>query len=139
MTPDVPPPHIDPDSAPYWEALRAHRLVAQRCDNCSTYRFPPRPMCHRCHSRSSTWSELSGKGRILSWVVVHHVNHPAFVGRGPFTIVLVELAEQAGMVLYGNLRPDTSDIAESMAVHAVYEDHANGFCLVQWAPELVST
>jgi hypothetical protein len=65
---------------------------------------------------------------------VHHIAHPAFVGRVPYTILLVELAEQTGLVMYGNLRPEGAVLSDLMPVHVTFEDGPDGFCLAQWAP-----
>jgi uncharacterized OB-fold protein len=127
-------PLADLDSAPFWAAVREHRLVVQRCGDCGAYRFPARPICPRCHSWTSAWAEVSGRGRVLSWVVTHHVTHPAFVRQLPYPLLLVELAEQPGLVMYGNLRPADAPITSGMPVRAVFEDLTDEVTLVQWAP-----
>ena len=38
----------DRDSAEWWEALRRHELVIQRCDDCGAWRWPPRAICGEC-------------------------------------------------------------------------------------------
>lgn len=95
---------------------------------------------------------VSGKGRVLSWVVTHQPFLPAFADRLPYVVLVVELVEQAGLLMYGNLRPEDAPVAIGLAVHAVFEDVAGadgsgaaasadaadaadgGFTLVQWAP-----
>ena len=44
-----PVPTVTDDSAPFWEAARDGRLVAQRCAGCGELHHPPRPECPRCH------------------------------------------------------------------------------------------
>ena len=68
----------------------------------------------------------------MSWVVVHHVTHPAFVERVPYTIVLVELAEADGMMMYGNLPPEDGPLYDGMPVRAVFERQPDGSTFVQW-------
>jgi uncharacterized protein len=131
---DILAPLADLDSAPFWAAAREHRLVVQRCGDCGAYRFPARPICPRCHSWTSAWAEVSGRGRVLSWVVTHHVTHPAFARQVPYPVLLVELAEQPGLVMYGNLRPPDAPITSGMPVRAVFEDLTDEVTLVQWAP-----
>jgi hypothetical protein len=115
--------------------MRSHRLEIQRCDGCRTFRFPVKPICPRCHSWSSTWTEVSGKGRVCSWVTTHHVTHPAFARRLPYVVLYVELAEQPGLMMYGNLRPETADVRSGMAVRAVFDDVSPDITLVQWRPD----
>ena len=37
-----PRPEPDRDSVPWWEAVRRHELLSQRCAGCGTLRFPAR-------------------------------------------------------------------------------------------------
>ena len=134
MNPPHPRPLPDADSAPFWAAVREGRLVVQRCTACGTYRFPPTAVCRRCRSTGTTWAEVSGQARVLSWIVTHQVFHPAFAGAAPYAVLLVELAEQPGLAMYGNLRPPDAPITEGMAVRAVFEAVDDELTLVQWTP-----
>lgn len=131
---DILAPRADVDSAPFWAAVREHRLTLQRCDECGRYRFPARPICPDCRSWKFTWPEVSGRGRVLSWVVTHHVTHPAFARQLPYEVLFVELAEQPGLAMYGNLRPAGAPVTSGMPVRAVFEDLTDAVTLVQWAP-----
>lgn len=125
-------PVVDLDSGPFWAAAHSHRLEIQRCGDCGTLRFPVKPICPCCHSWSSTWTEVSGKGRVCSWVTTHHVTHPAFARRLPYVVLYVELAEQQGLMMYGGLRPETAEVHSGMAVRAVFDDVSPDITLVQW-------
>ena len=48
-------PDITPLDAPFWDALRRHELVVQRCDECGRLRFVPSERCRNCGSPSATW------------------------------------------------------------------------------------
>jgi uncharacterized OB-fold protein len=100
----------DADSTPFRVAAREGRLVVQRCDDCATYRFPPRPICDNCRSPKATFQPVSGRGRVVSWVLTHQKFHPAFADRVPYVVLLVESAEQPGLFMYGNLRPEPSPL-----------------------------
>jgi uncharacterized protein len=80
-------------SRPYWEAARQGRLVLQRCGQCGTVRHYPRLLCDRCHSREVGWMPATGRGRIHSWTVCHHVFHPGFAADVPYVLVTVDLDE----------------------------------------------
>ena len=131
---DILAPLADADSGPFWAAVREHRLTVQCCDECGWYRFPARPICPRCRSWGFSWSEVSGRGTVLSWVVTHHVTHPAFARQLPYPVLYVELAEQPGLTMYGNLRPPAAPITSGMPVRALFEDLTDAVTLVQWAP-----
>lgn len=129
-----PRPVPDPDSAPFWEALRAHELVLQRCGECKRFRFPPGPTCAGCGSRRAAFVPVSGDGRVRSWVVTHQPFHPAFADRVPYVVLLVELVEQPGLFMYGNVRPEGVAISAEMPVKAVFDDVDDGVTLLQWMP-----
>jgi uncharacterized OB-fold protein len=62
---------------------------------------PSRPICPRCHGRSLTVAQVSGRARLHSYTI----NHQAwFPGQPvPYVIGLVELEEQAGLRLTTNI------------------------------------
>lgn len=51
--------------APYFHGLEEGRAVASRCPTCGCTWFPPRHSCPE-HGSATTWTDLSGKGRIVS-------------------------------------------------------------------------
>jgi uncharacterized protein len=127
------PPLPDVDSAPFWEALRAHQLQVQRCRDCGRLLFPARPICAHCTSGAVEWVPVSGRGRVLSWVVTHQVFNKVFADNVPYTTVLVQLEEQPDLLMYGNLADVATVVRAGLAVQAVFDDHDEGFTLVQWA------
>lgn len=128
----APRPDADGIDAPFWEAARRHQLAVQRCLGCGSYQVPSEWICHRCHARELVWQTLSGRGRIYSWIRVHHPAHPALREAGPYRVVLIELEDAAGVRFVGNLLGDAQRTVEIGAgVEAVFEDH-EGYTLVQW-------
>jgi uncharacterized OB-fold protein len=69
-------------------------------------------------------------------VVTYQKFHPAFADRVPYVLLLVELAEQAGLLMYGNPRPESSQVTAGMAVQAQFEPISDAYTLVQWEPVL---
>ena len=45
-----PLPKPTPETQPFWDAAKQHRLVIQTCDDCHTPYFYPRPLCPGCGS-----------------------------------------------------------------------------------------
>jgi uncharacterized OB-fold protein len=95
-----PLPEPDIDSKPFWDGLKEHRLLLQRCAACGSFRHPPMPMCPDCNSLEHEWVDSRGTGRVYSWIVVRQHSHPFFDDM-PYNVVLVELEE--GVRLFGNL------------------------------------
>ncbi|WP_037839755.1 bifunctional MaoC family dehydratase N-terminal/OB-fold nucleic acid binding domain-containing protein [Streptomyces sp. NRRL S-1813] len=73
-----PRPVINRDNAAFWEGVRGHRLLIQRCTGCRTLRFPWLPGCNACGSAEWETVEASGAGTVFSYVVMHHPPFPAF-------------------------------------------------------------
>ena len=103
-----PRPAVNRDNQFWFESARAHRLVVQRCTDCSTLRHPPGPQCPECQSFAWDTVEASGRGTLHSWVVAHHPRDPAF--DYPLLVALVELEE--GTRLITNLTGVTADELE---------------------------
>jgi uncharacterized OB-fold protein len=119
--PAKPRPEPTPESRPYWEGLRKHRLVLQRCADCGKIRHYPRPLCDACHSFACDWVEASGSATVHSWMVAHHPFHPAFRAELPYTLVTADLAE--GVRLVAPLRGAGPEaLRPGMALTIGYED-----------------
>ena len=134
----LPIPVADADglSRPYWEGLKAGKILIQRCNGCRTWQWGPEWICHRCHGADMGWEEVTGEGRIYSWERAWHPVHPALKGIGPYVVVLVELAQAGGIRMIGNLLGDPRQpVAIGSEVVAEFEHHAAAqpaFTLLQW-------
>jgi uncharacterized OB-fold protein len=118
---DKPLPEPSAMTQPYWDGLRAHKLVLQACQHCHTVRHYPRPVCDQCYGMASVWVQASGRGRLHSWTVNHHPFHFAFKRESPFVTVMVDLDE--GVRMQAPLRgTDSSALTIGLAVELIYED-----------------
>lgn len=128
-----PLPTPDQYSIGFWEAAKRHELAMQYCPHCGTYEFPPYPMCPRCRAMDRTWKKVSGKGKIFAFFTVHYSTHPDFVEDVPYTVVVVQLDEQANLRVPGNMVDlKAQDIKVGMPVEAVFEDVTPEYTLVKW-------
>ncbi len=134
-------PVIDDDSAPFWEAARRGELVMQGCGNCGRLRFPPRPMCPYCQSVDVTWSPMSGRGTIWSFVVPHPPLLPAYAEQAPYNVVVVALEEDPTLRLVGNLVTsgdgpinELLDINIGAPVRVVFTEVSDDVSLPRWVP-----
>ncbi|MEU0069001.1 OB-fold domain-containing protein [Streptomyces sp. NPDC006332] len=91
-----PRPVVNRDNAGFWDGVRQHRLLIQRCTACATLRLPWLPGCTACGSPDWDTVEAGGEGRVFSYVVLHHPPFPAF--DPPYAVALIELAEGVRMI-----------------------------------------
>jgi len=122
----VPMPPILWDNMGFWEGIKRHELVFQKCKECGTWLHPPRPVCPNCRSFEKEWARSTGKGTIHSWVTYLESPHPSF--KAPYSVVLVELDE--GVRLVSNMvdiKPE--EISIGMPVEVVFDDIAEGLTL----------
>jgi len=90
-------PTPTPETAPYWEAATAGRLSVQRCRTCGRHYFYPRSFCPLCQSADVEWADVSGRGRLVSYVINYRPMPPADRDV-PQVIALVELEEGVRML-----------------------------------------
>lgn len=95
---EKPLPVVDPESAPYWAALKERRLILKRCRDCGRHHFYPRALCPHCHSDALEWSDARGTGSIYSYTVARRPAGPAFKADAPYVVAVVELDEGARMM-----------------------------------------
>ena len=130
---DKPLPAVTEDGAPYWEAAKEGRLVAQRCNACGHLRFPPSILCPRCLADDTQWVTLSGRGTIYSFIIVHRPQHPAFFADAPYNVAIVELEE--GIRMHTNVVDcPNEDLRIGMPVEVVFEQIDDEVTLPKFRP-----
>jgi uncharacterized OB-fold protein len=122
----------DPHTEPFWEAAREGRLTACRCADCGTFRMPPTPFCPACQSMAKTWPELSGRGTVFSFSVVH-----GFPGLPDIVLVpvVVDLEGAPGARLVTNVvgvAPE--DVSIGMELQVEFSPIADGWRLPVFRP-----
>ncbi len=133
-----PVPRITEMTRPYWEAAKKHELVLMQCSECGQYRHPlsaPQEfICPNCTStKKPQWARVSGRGKLLTWTVVHRVFHPSFADEAPYTVALARLDE--GPRMLANLRGvKPEDIKPDMEVEVFFEELAPEITLPQFRP-----
>ncbi len=102
---DPPVPQPDEMSAPFWAAAAQHRLTFQRCCHCGTFAHPAVDFCGTCHrvdEPAFAYEEVTGRGRLVNWTVVHDAMVRGF-GPEPWVHALVELEDQEGLLYAATL------------------------------------
>ena len=139
-------PDNDSEWKEFYEHARAHKLMVRKCKACGLMRYPALHACPWCMDLGWTWQELSGKGTIYSYEIVHHAIQPGFKDATPYCTVLVEMDEQRGaptadegLRIIGNLvKPDATtfeDVAKAAIgkrVRVVFQDLADHMALPQF-------
>jgi uncharacterized OB-fold protein len=98
-----PLPSADDVSKPFWDGIKAGKLLVQRCSSCQRFQFPPKAVCASCHSTDLPFQEMTGRGTVYSFTeTVSGARHPYFQSISPYLVGLVQLDEQEGLVLASN-------------------------------------
>lgn len=122
-----------PESVPFWEAAHEHKLMVQKCGSCGHLRFPPAAHCPECLSADHDWIEVSGRGRVFSFVTYQRLYNKGWEGEIPYIVALIELDE--GPRLLSNLTGiDPKDVTCDMPVKAVFDDVTPEVTLPKFAP-----
>ena len=113
--------------AEFQRHLDEHRLMAAHCRTCGAVHLPPRPVCPACHGREMEWAELSGRGKLAGFTVVH-IAPTAMVEAGygrdnPYCVGVVELEEgpriSAWISGVDTARPQTIAVGAPLAVEFI--------------------
>jgi uncharacterized protein len=134
MSYDKPLPNPDdPLTGPFWRALAAHELRAQRCQKCGTFRLPAAPLCPACLAGSHEWVEVDAAGPLWSYVVYRRALAVPFASDIPYAVGIVEL--QHGLHLLSRIDAPVDQISIGDQMVARYDDVAPGVSLLTWVPE----
>ena len=129
-----PIPKPTPETRPFWEAARQHKLLIQRCNDSLQHYFYPRPLCPHCLSRNVVWVEASGRG-LLHTFVINQRPPRGFPATGPVILGIVQLDE--GPRLMTNIvgvDPDPTKLRCDMPVEVVFDDITAEISLPKFRP-----
>ncbi|RYF53433.1 MAG: Zn-ribbon domain-containing OB-fold protein [Comamonadaceae bacterium] len=121
-TADKPLPVITDLTRPFWTAAKHGRLVLQKCQQCGTFNFHPKPWCIECGSRALAWVDAQPGGTVYSHTVSRSVamNFQGWGAELPVILCLVDLDDGARM--YAQVTDcDPADIRVGMRVEVYFE------------------
>ena len=129
----MPMPLADTIALPWWEAAAEHRLVVQRCSDCQHTRHPPAPVCPECRSHASDWQEVSGRGEVYTYTIVHR---PIAANQElPCVIAVIALEDAGGVRMISNVVGTPPEAVEiGMPVEVVWEDMSAELALPRFRP-----
>lgn len=118
----------NPDTEPFWQAAREHRLTACQCSSCGKFRMPPSPYCPNCSSKEREWPTLAGTGKVFSFAICSR--NPATGDEFVYVPVVVEIDGAGGTRLVGNLTGcNAEDVTIGMPVEVEWTAINDGWVL----------
>jgi uncharacterized OB-fold protein len=126
-----PAPIVDAENAFFWEGAADGRLLIQACADCGELRHPPAPLCPRCHSARHEVRAMSGRGRVRSYINVHHPPNPWF--ELPIAVATIDLDE--GVRVMSNVCDvPPEDVRIGMEVEVFFAPTEDGFGVPLFRP-----
>ncbi len=124
LTEYKPEPRIDSWNKEFWEACQEHKLTAQRCNQTGRVWLPPSPVSPETHDNSWHWIELSGRGVVWSFVIMHQKYFESFSEDIPYNVAQIKL-EEGAMIISNIVGVGNEDIEIGMPVHVSWETREN--------------
>jgi len=111
----------------YLQNIQDGQFKAYKCVDCGMVIAPPSGSCYGCGSSKMDWTTVSGKGKLVSFTVIH-IAPDEFADEVPYYIAIVELAEgtrvSARLLGYDPLKPE--DVKLGSDVKMEYETIESG-------------
>lgn len=132
---DMPTPAASRETLAWWQAATEHRLLVQRCADCGHMQLPPGPLCAACRSFNRGWQDVSGRGTVYTYTIVHRAYVPSLGDKLPYIVIVVELEGGGGARLTSNLvDAEPGSVQIGMPVAVVWEDMAPGLAVPRFRP-----
>ena len=132
-----PLPAITTEAKPFWDAAAQQRLIIQRCQDCNSWIWTPRPACNECGSEKVEWTPVSGKGEVYSFTVIRQVvgraASKAFEPDIPYVIAWVDLDEGPRLIT-NIIGCAVDDVKLGMKVAVQFEQASKDVWLPKFRP-----
>ena len=90
MSENPPLPEPTPVSAPYWNALRQHRIEIQYSPSLGRYVFYPRTLAPGTLADDLEWREINGAGTLFTFTVAERPTGPPWADALPQLLAVVQ-------------------------------------------------
>ena len=111
----------------YLQNIQDEHFKAYKCTSCGAVIAPPSGSCYSCGKNTMEWTDISGKGKLVSFTVIH-ISPDEFVEETPYYVAIVELAEgtrvSARLLGFDPLKPE--EVKLGIDVQLTYEDGKTG-------------
>jgi uncharacterized OB-fold protein len=74
----------------FYKSINQGRLLAGKCTKCGKVHLPPRPLCNECFSKEFEWVEVSNRGKLITYTVIH-IAPTQFQSMAPYAMGIVQL------------------------------------------------
>lgn len=74
----------------FYKFMTQKKLMAGRCLKCGKIHLPPRLLCDNCYGQQFEWMQISGKGKLVTYTVIH-VAPQQFQALTPYAVGIVQL------------------------------------------------
>ena len=111
----------------YLQNIQDGQFKAYKCVECGMVIAPPSGSCYGCGSSKMEWTTVSGKGKLVSFTVIH-IASDEFAEETPYFIAIVELEEgtrvSARLLGFDPLKPQDVKLGSDLKLD--YEDGKTG-------------
>ena len=126
-------PRPTPESAPFWQGCRDHKLLLQYCAGCGKHQFYPRVICANCMSEQLEWREASGRGNVETYTIVTRAVSDAYAADVPYVIALITL-EEGPRLMSNVIGCDVESVKCGLAVEVVFEHWSDEITMPKFRP-----
>lgn len=85
----------------FYKHISQGKLLGGRCTKCGKVHLPPRPLCDNCYSKNFEWTEISSRGKLLTYTIIH-IAPAQFQSMAPYAMGIVQF--DGGLKLPGMIR-----------------------------------
>jgi uncharacterized protein len=122
----IPAPATLPETAAYWQAADAGRLLVKHCTACNEFHHYPRDICPFCLSDSTQWRDAAGSATLYSFSTMGQ-------GDAAHTIALVTLTE--GVTMMSNIvDADPASLRVGQKLRVVFKPSDGGHAVPMFTP-----
>jgi uncharacterized protein len=106
----------------------SRKICAAKCPACGSVTVPPRSTCPKCFARITELVELSGKGTLVTYTVVHYASSVQAV-EPPYAVGVIRMegAEKGITHLIGEV--DLKKLKKGMRLEPVFKSKRTGTML----------
>ncbi|MFW9913381.1 MAG: Zn-ribbon domain-containing OB-fold protein [Candidatus Thorarchaeota archaeon] len=119
----------------YSKKIQDHDFQAFKCVDCGAVISPPMGSCYSCGSNRMEWTKVSGKGKLVSFTVIH-IAPEQFQEEVPYLIAIIELEEgtrvTARLQGFDPLKPEEIEVGIPLVLD--YEDGLSGNTYLSFKP-----
>jgi uncharacterized protein len=124
----LPLPEPSIETEPFWAGVQERKLLMPKCGKCGKVTFPPTVACPHCDAQAFAWTQMSGRGKVFSFVVMHRVYRAAFKEKVPYVIAVIDL-EEGPRIISNVVGMPIDEVQCEMPVKVVYEEVRDGYLI----------